>query len=364
MSDRIVMLTVNGTHYEQGLQQGKILKEEIMHNIGLAKHLVEPVVQNKSYKKFISENLKYLADQFPDLVEEMHGIADGSNISFESIAMLNIPAYFFSERFSPECSMILAKGKATEDGKTYVIKNRDMRASIRQVLLQRKYPNGQMISEVTGIGTVTYPASGINSNGLGVTTTGFWSTKVIPTLSLAANSQIFFNIHILLKQCSSVDESLSLLRKFPVMNGLNLILTDRNKSCIVEMTSNGMVIEWDTGAGILFRTNHYVSDKFCSLNPDREEYPSTFMRYERIESLLKQSYGHIRFQDLYRVLSDHENGINGICRHPQENITARTVSTTLFILEDQEIWTTLDNPCLAIPHVSIKEKKEKCNVSR
>ena len=357
MSDRVVTLQVNGNAYEQGFQQGRVLKEEITHNIGLARSLIEPVMQNESYKQFISGNLKYLTHNFPYLVEEIHGIADGSEIPFADIALLNIPAYFFTERFSPECSMILARGRATEDGKTYVIKNRDMRVPIRQVLLQRKYPNGQIISEVTGIGTVTYPASGINSDGFGVTTTGFWSKKVVPNLALSGDSQVFFNIHILLKQCSSVDDALTLLQKLPVMNGLNLTLTDKDKACIVEMTHDGMVIEWDRGNGILYRTNHYISDEFYSLNPDREEYPSTFMRYERIKFLLKEVYGHIRFQDLYRVLSDHKGNVNGICRHPQGSATARTVSTTLFILEDKEIWTTLDNPCLAIPHVSIKERE-------
>lgn len=359
MSEKIAVLQLEGTPYEQGVQQGKALALEIADNVRFAKHLVKPVETRKSYQQFVSDNLDYLSKSFPELVEEMHGIADGSGIPFSDIAILNIPAYFLTEQFFPECSMILARRRATEDGKTYVIKNRDMRAPIRQVLLQRKYPEGKMISEISGIGTVTYPASGMNSDGFGVTTTGFWSTKVTPDISSADGSQVFLNIHILLKQCSSVDDALSLLQKLPVMNGLNLILADKDKACVVEMTSKGSVIEWDEGKGILFRTNHYVSDQLSPLNPDREEYTSTFMRYERIKSLLEKCYGHIRFQDLYRILSDHEGGINSICRHPQGDITAQTVSTTLFVLEDGEIWTTLDNPCLSIPHASVMEQERK-----
>lgn len=239
------------------------------------------------------------------------------------------------------------------DGKTYVIKNRDMRASISQVMLKRIYPDGCVISEITGIGTVTYPASGINNYGLGITTTGFWSAKVEPDISAAERSQVFLNIHILLRTCKNVDAALALIKQLPVMNGLNVILADKTKACVVEITNNGLSIEWDNGKGVLYRTNHYLSDAFSVLNPERTIYPSTFMRCNRIGELLDQCYGQIRFQDLYRIMSDHENGINCICRHPEGNMVAQTVSTTLFVVEDKEIWTTLGNPCFALQHIGM-----------
>lgn len=351
--DEIVSLDLTGTPYEQGVQQGKILFEEIRNNVNNAKSLLGNAAEQSSYKWFLENNLAYLSASFPELIEEMKGISVGSEIPFIDIVQLNIPAYFLSDQFIQECSMILARGNATEDRKTYIVKNRDMRAPIKQVLLKRKYPNGQVISEISGIGTVTYPASGLNSYGLGVTTTGFWSSKVIPDINLADKSQVFFNIHILLKQCRNVDEAVLLLEKLPVMNGLNLILADCDKACVAEMTKDKMVVTWDEEDGLLYRTNHYVTDELRKLNPDVTEYPSTFTRYQRIDALLHQLYGHIRFQDLLRILSDHHDGINGICRHPEGAITAQTVSTTFIVVEDGELWTTLTNPCKAIPHMSL-----------
>lgn len=348
-----VSLSLEGSPYEQGLQEGRALAAGIAANADLAAGLTARVRQTESYRRFVEDNVRYLQKSFPELYEEMQGISEGSGISAGRIQELNIPAYFLTERFPQECSMILARGSATEDGRTYVVKNRDMRTPIAQVMLRRSYPDGLVISEITGIGTVTYPASGINSRGLGVTTTGFWSSKVTPDMGSAGKSQIFLNIHLLLRTCGTVDEALEAIRGMSVMNGLNMILADREKACVVEMTADGMEVEWDRGEGILYRTNHYVSPSLAGLNPERKEYPSTFMRRERIGALLQECRGHIRFQDLMRILSDHRDGINGICRHPRGEVRAQTVSTTLFVLEDGELWSTLKNPCLALPHTSV-----------
>lgn len=348
-------LTIKGAPYEQGFQIGNILTKDVEANVEAVKSLNATVANNPSYQDFVKANLSYLKKTYPELVEEMKGIAEGSGISYENIIELNIPSYFMTDQFTQECSMILARGQATEDGKTYVIKNRDMRSPVRQVLLRRIYPDGHEISEVTGIGTVTYPASGINSEGLGVTTTGFWSSKVSPDLTKSGSAQIFLNIHDLLRICATTDQAVQRLHETPVMNGLNLIIADRNKACAAEMTATDILIEWADKRGLLYRTNHYVLPAHTHLNPGEKEYPSTFKRRARIETLLKKIHGHIRFQDLIRILSDHADGVNGICRHPCTGFPAQTMSTTLFVLEDEEIWTTLTNPCLAIPHIDLKE---------
>jgi predicted choloylglycine hydrolase len=349
-----ISLVLEGTPYQQGLTQGLKLKDRIRENIAVVKAMNAKVGNKLAYNKFVRDNYMFLSQQFPELTEEMQGIADGSDLLLEDVIELNIPAYFMIDRFAQECSMILARGKATTDGKTYVIKNRDMRAPVAQIMLKRVYPDQSVVSEITGIGTVTYPASGINSKGLGVTTTGFWSKKALPDLMSSGQSQIFLNIHFLLRNCATVDEALVVIKSMKVMNGLNVILADTEKACAVEITKQDIVVEWDDGSGVLYRTNHYVSKELALLNPEEAEYPSTFMRYKRIGTLLHQYDKHIRFQDLYRILSDHKNGINCLCRHPSGSVTAQTVSTTLFVIEDRELWTTLGNPCFALPHMDVR----------
>ena len=78
-----------------------------------------------------------------------------------------------------------------------------------------------------------------------------------------------------------------------------------------------------------------VSDQLSHFNPPEENYPSTHKRYDRIAQMVEERCGSLRFQDLYRIMSDHTNEPNCICRHPHEGVPATTVSTTLCVVEDR-----------------------------
>ena len=168
-------------------------------------------------------------------------------------------------------------------------------------------------------------------------------------------ADIFLNVRVLLSSCRTAAQAVEFCRTAPRMNGLNVIAADPTEAYVIEMTSDEIYVEKDEGRGVLFRTNHVVSDQLSHFNPPEENYPSTHKRYDRIAQMVEERYGSLRFQDLYRIMSDHTNEPNCICRHPHEGVPATTVSTTLCVVEDREVWTTLQNPCLALPHVQIGE---------
>lgn len=349
------VVNVYGTPYEQGVQEGEQLKDIIEQNVALVLERMErDHLDNERYKTFVEKNLSFMEQCHSDIYEEMKGIAAGSGIPFEKIVYLNIPAYFMSEYFNQECSMLMVRGKATADGNTYVIKNRDMSMYIEQAVIRREYPNGLKMVEINGAGTVTYPACGMNSFGLGVTNTGFWSAKAPSDVERVDSAHIFLNAHLLLSECKTAKEALEYVKKSPRMNGLNVIIVDSEDAYCVEMTKDRAIVQEDDGRGVLYRSNHYVSEELKHLNPDVTQYTSTFKRYDRIEELVNKCYGRLRFQDLFRIMSDHENGSNCICRHPQEGIPAKTVSTSLFVLEDGEAWATIGNPCENLRFASLK----------
>lgn len=351
------IIIVRGTPYDQGVAQGKALAQVIQSSVNSVKDkIAKDKVDIPLYEAFVERNTSFMEKNHFHLMEEMRGIADGSGICLKDILMLNIPAYFMTQYFNQECSMILARGKATADGCTYLIKNRDMREPIEQVVIKRINDDGSSIIEVNGAGTVTYPASGINSYGLGITTTGFWSKHAEPDIDKIDAAHIFVNIRLLLENCKTAKEVIEYLKTYPRLNGLNIIAADEKDAFVIETTKDAMYIEEDDGSGVLYRTNHYMLPETKGVNPEPGEYQSTYKRSERIGQMLKERYGKIRFQDLFRIMSDHENGINSICRHPQGDITANTVSTTVVVIEDREAWTTIGNPCISLRYASFSER--------
>lgn len=346
-----------GTPYEQGVQQGQALREAIVRNLSSVHQKLErEKVDMQVYQDFVQKNLRFFKEQRPEMYEELQGIAAGSELPLEDILLINIPAYFLCESFrhiTQECSMLCVRGKATADGHTYIIKNRDMGMPMEQSLVHHIFPDGLEILEVGGAGILTYPAVGINSYGLAVTTTGFWTEKDPTRIDRVEEADIFLNVRVLLTSCKTAAEAVEFCRTAPRMNGLNVIVADPKEAYVIEMTADEIYVEKDEGTGVLYRTNHVVSDQMKHFNPPAEQYPSTHKRYERIGEMLAERYGSLRFQDLYRIMSDHTYEPNCICRHPHEGVPATTVSSTLCVVEDFELWTTLCNPCLALPHTKI-----------
>lgn len=348
---------VSGTPYEQGVQMGAQLKDTIWANLGAVhKKLDESKVDSAAYWAFVSKNLEFFKKERADMYEELRGIAAGSGIALEEIVLLNIPAYFMTDKFTEitqECSMLCVRGAATADGCTYIIKNRDMAMPMEQALIKRTYPDGTEILEVSGAGTLTYPAVGMNSYGLAVTTTGFWSEKDPTRVDRVETADIFLNVRVLLTDCKTAAEAVEFCRNAPRMNGLNVIVADKTEAYVMEMTADDIYVEKDEGEGVLYRTNHVVSEKFDPLNPPAEQYPSTRMRYQRIGEMIDERYGRLRFQDLYRIMGDHKYEPNCICRHAHDDVPARTVSSTLCCVEDFEMWTSVGSPCMSLRHADL-----------
>ena len=294
---------VSGTPFEQGVQQGQELSDAIRRNLAsVHRKLEQEKVDLQAYQAFVNQNLRFFQEQRPEMYEELQGIAQGSGLPLDDILLLNIPAYFLCESFrhiTQECSMLCVRGQAAADGCTYIIKNRDMGMPMEQALVRHIYPDGQEIIEVGGAGILTYPAVGINSHGLAVTTTGFWTEKDPTRIDRVEEADIFLNVRVLLSSCRTAAQAVEFCRTAPRMNGLNVIAADPTEAYVIEMTSDEIYVEKDEGRGVLFRTNHVVSDQLSHFNPPEENYPSTHKRYDRIAQMVEERYGSLRFLPHY-----------------------------------------------------------------
>ncbi len=351
---------VSGTPFEQGVQQGQELSDAIRRNLAsVHRKLEQEKVDLQAYQAFVNQNLRFFQEQRPEMYEERQCIAQGIGLPLDDILLLNIPAYFLCESFrhiTQECSMLCVRGQAAADGCTYIIKNRDMGMPMEQALVRHIYPDGQ----------------GDHRGGRGR----------YPHLSRCRHQQPWSGCdhHRLLDregphphrpggggrylpQCAGPPLLLQdrrpsggvLPHRPPRMNGLNVIAADPTEAYVIEMTSDEIYVEKDEGRGSSSApTTWSVTSSAISI-PRRKTTPPLTSAMTALPRWWKSATAPLRFQDLYRIMSDHTNEPNCICRHPHEGVPATTVSTTLCVVEDREVWTTLQNPCLALPHVQIGE---------
>jgi len=346
-----IEINAKGSAYEQGKTQGSIASVLIAENVESIKEGIEKLkIKPEDYKDLLKNNLTFYEKYFPSIVEELKGISDGSGISLEDIHLINVPLFFVLKWLPQECTSVLARGSATLDGKTYLIKNRDMGSEkVKHVVLNREYEDGSKIIEVNGAGIITFPGSGMNDAGLAVSTSGVWSDKMDFNMERIKDSHILLNMHIILEECKTVDEAIEYLKKAKRMSGMNFVIADKEKGVAVEATQDEIRVINDD-SGIIVRSNHYLDPDLVHLNPEREGYPSTYMRHERATSFLKERHGEIRIQEMLQIASDHENDPkNCLCRHGgKDNVGSKTIYTGLSVIEDGQSWTTLSNPCEAI----------------
>ncbi|MDO5343201.1 MAG: C45 family peptidase, partial [Bacteroidia bacterium] len=266
--ERIRKVIVSGTPYQQGVLHGKAFPDLILKNLELIRtDMTKGNPDMSLYDEIFSENSKFFREKYPEQWEEMKGISEGAELPFEDIVLLNIPIYFMKPFYARECTMLYARGKATADGCGYMIKNRDLDMPVESITVEHHYDDGMSIVACGLAGIITYPSLGVNNYGLTVSSTGT-ATCLPPGESLSgdvtakredfSDSNIFLNLHHVLRDCTSVRSALEYLKTYPRMNGLNVLMADEKDAVAVEMTRTDYRVEWIGESDIIFRTNHYL----------------------------------------------------------------------------------------------------------
>lgn len=346
----IARVVARGSAYERGVCVGRALSDHIKYNYRSVVDMLEgDKADMTKYRDLADKNGAFIKKTYPAQWEEMRGIADGAGISMDEVVMINVPAYFMRGCCPQECSMILAMGGATSDGRVYMAKNRDMAMDLEQSLVEYHYEDGLVITETNGAGMMTYPGLALNSKGLACASTGFWSPKVGFQLERIGEANVIINPRHILEHCGTVREALEYIDTYPRMNGINLLIADENEGLILEAMADSYLVEWCKPDGVLYHTNHYTIEGHTQYNNDA--YPSTYMRYARIGEMLAERAGRLlRFQDFLRILSDHKNApLNQICRHATPEAQGRTLSFSICCIEDREVYSTPGAPCEHMP---------------
>lgn len=112
------------TNYERGVQYGQQAREEIDTAVNYYRKQFGDVPGWEKILEFCKEFVKASEDFFPEAVEEMKGIAEGSGHLLEEIMAVNARYEISKFDWKPECSTGVYHNKTT--GKNYIFKNGDL----------------------------------------------------------------------------------------------------------------------------------------------------------------------------------------------------------------------------------------------
>jgi isopenicillin-N N-acyltransferase-like protein len=341
------VVEVSGSHYEMGFQYGKACPE-ISTILDLTCQLFGGNEKTKDIQdRYVPIYLPYLQNYAPEIMEEMKGMADGADVNFHDIMLLNITYEISVPSVMGGCTSFAAMGKATSGGGLISGQNIDHIEPWLEhmILLKMKPEDGPDVMAVTAPGCLTL--AGINSAGISINMNLLRnSTSLEPAGGVPT--------HVILRKLfmsNTLGEVIAAIASAEGRCPKNYLLTSTGEGILdIETTTTDMDIQFPERE-MLTHANYFKAERFRSTDLAPSLVPDAYIRSNRLFRLMEEHYGDISVEVMKRLLQDHSNYPNSICRHRDANAPfpyARIMKTLISIInvpEEKKVYIAVGNPC-------------------
>lgn len=339
-------IKVCGTSRERGYQIGQQLKNEIMTNYLNEKeyYRAQEAFDYEVWENMAKRYVPMMEKWTPEVLEEMYGMAEGSDIEFLRILSLTTAYEKSAGRnlVSDKCTSFFVTGKASKDGLTIAAQTNDESLlewrNELDVVIHHKTENGTEMLIYTHPGIPAY--MGISNHGLVILWTYIDNGKTcdgVPTTAIIR--------HVL--SLSNIDEAISFLQAVPhdIPNQYGLADANGNLVC-AECYPNKVYIVREESSFV--HTNHNV---YAKQEPECTASETTYDRYATMKGLIEKNWGQIDANMAMEFLRSHEKGSNSICVHPSpEHPWKKTLAAMVYELDKGVMHIAFGNPCEAAYH--------------
>jgi isopenicillin-N N-acyltransferase-like protein len=301
----------------------------------------------------------------PALLEEMHGIAQGSGLAFEDILALNcrseiLPADFLGDSAAKagavfeqgECTAVGVAPAASADGKTWLAQNWDWIGTQRDalVLLRGHAWDGA----ARGREFLTLTEAGMLAKiGMGV---GSEPDQVAVGLNIIRSrhdgERPATPIHPLLRHLMTMPSLAAARARMDALQsgwgfgaGSDSPAADTaGEVAAFEVSPRGWR-EWPPEDGVMTHTNHFLCDALVPIQQPTTAYLSSEMR---LQTARRHTVGRpVGFAALQALLRDEGGGAGGagylaVCRSPDPSIEpdgrVESVAGVIMCVEDRAMW--------------------------
>jgi len=303
---------MKGTPYEIGHKRG-------WHFRHLIKSISETrlkKVRDRKRKMTLARYIERVLERhYPELVQELKGMADGARISYDKMLLLNAwwdkPSY---------CSNVAL----TETKVGPVLgSSLDIGHSPYLIMMHYRPKRGHSFLTVCSPDFIG-AARAMNDAGLclcGSTTKAIDEGNGFPRYTMC---------RVAMQYCSNVGEVAELFGKFKegFYNPGNYMFVDRKgDAMVIEQTNKAFVIRRPQNEGIAC-TNHYITPEAQKLGYDRYDWTwllkNSRDRYQNLLEFIASADRNRPIESLQSVLRSH--GTGGICQHGGEHELCATVA--------------------------------------
>ena len=219
-------VSVSGTHYEVGLGIGSALKRSIRSALqdprSELQRAILPYVQTAVGRHAYQSLLRASVAFYPELLDEIHGIADGASLPFTLVATANL-AHELSGLAVPhrslredlQCSDMMRAGVVRD---SFIAHNEDGSALLSNTTyIVSANVSGHQFTAFTYPGLLSSASFGFNAHGV-----MFTDNALFPEINLGGVGQMF--LHRRMLEASSIDHAIRMHNETNCASGFNLNL--------------------------------------------------------------------------------------------------------------------------------------------
>jgi len=314
-----------GTHYDIGYKWGSLLKKnnkKILDNI--------PYALSDDRTGFSHECVPYYQKYFPEILDEIKGIADGQNVHEERLQTVLFSMYCFMP--STHCSCFAVKN---EHG-LVLGRNSDFLTSIEKLYMNTIYNFSTASYSFNGNTTAFVEMEdGINQHGLAIGLTSVAPEQIQPGLNAGMQLRLF------LETCRTIEEMIHLIKTLPSASSHTFIAADRlGDAALFECSPNELEIQKIDETGFVCSTNMFNTPKMKPHNNLPEDNWYARERYQNIWDYLSKNSNTANFLQAQELLS----GKHGFTCQYDRSTGKDTVWSTVYNLKDGAIYRVEGNP--------------------
>jgi isopenicillin-N N-acyltransferase-like protein len=341
------LVRVSGTHREMGRQIGEACRKQVQHSIENGRALFADAYQQLelTWEGAQIQARKYIPfaqERYPQYVEEMMGVAEGANVVFEDVAVVNaMEAVTMDALHLSRCTSMAVNDDRTADDHILMAHNEDwVPEDEDDVFIVHAVPK----TEPPYLG-MTYgcllPNIGFNAYGIAQ-----MCDSVYPNDSRIGTPRVVVSRAVLASK--SPDEAIRHMLSAQRAAGYNhLLVHESGELYSVEVSARKFAILYGED-GYIVHTNHYVSPMMQSMEREPEDLVASRVRYFRARRLIKREEYHT-IKTLQAIQRDHVNFSNSICNHSIDASNPldreKTVNAMVIDLTAREMHIAWGNPC-------------------
>lgn len=316
---------LKGNHYDAGYQWGRLLFEH-----GKTLEHCPTFTPDDSMRAFAQQCKTEYQNYYPQLLEEIQGIADGQKLPAATLEAILFPMYCM--RFENHCTCFAYHTA----GETVFARNSDFLVSIEKLYMNCLY---QLDGAVAFNGNTTAYVEmedGVNIHGLAA-----GLCFVYPKLNKPGFNAGML-IRYILERCKTADEAIQALKGLPIASAQTITLADKGGSiAVVECNPERLVvIKPKPGKNFVAAANCFVSPEMLPYRNTEVDDWRADDRYHTASTALASHPEQLSVSFAQELLA----GKHGFMCQYDRKTNADTVWSVVYNLTAKQIWRAEGNP--------------------